>query len=297
MVRLILFRLHLSTLILPIYIFSHTFTSTATDAGLIFLDAVDFYINFVFLILGLVETFAAGWLYGLEEQVATLGRWPVFVYMFANFGSVIVACGLWFGLKENAVWGGFLALFLIYFAGIALTGALLSKTMQAEPGRWTWKSIIYQISFANVFDLREQLSSVVGFLPLAWAFLIKQVIPHVLLILFINLAQSDNTDGDSQFGNYGGYVKWPYQVLGILCVAFAGFLMVTGAAMPKVYEGFDLTTRGNIMKITMGGAKFANGEEVAAKDLEYDEEAIPKEAVEEPADPVAEESGELTADA
>lgn len=33
----------------------------ATDAGLIFLDTIDFYVNFVMLLVGFFETFAAGW--------------------------------------------------------------------------------------------------------------------------------------------------------------------------------------------------------------------------------------------
>lgn len=46
----------------------------ATDAGLIFLDAVDYYINFVLLITGFFETFGAGWIYHIEEQIMSLGR-------------------------------------------------------------------------------------------------------------------------------------------------------------------------------------------------------------------------------
>jgi solute carrier family 6 GABA transporter-like protein 1 len=74
-----------------------------TDAGLNFLDVVDFYINFVMLFVGFLETFAAGWIFGLEEQVADFGNEAVFSYFAANFGSIIVACGLWFGL-ENVSW-------------------------------------------------------------------------------------------------------------------------------------------------------------------------------------------------
>lgn len=45
----------------------------ATDAGLNFLDVVDFYINFVMLIVGFFESFAAGWVYGLAETVDNCG--------------------------------------------------------------------------------------------------------------------------------------------------------------------------------------------------------------------------------
>lgn len=72
-----------------------------TDAGLNFLDVVDFYINFVMLLVGFFETFAAGWIFGLEEQVAEFGKGPVYAYFAANFGSVIIACGLWFGIGND----------------------------------------------------------------------------------------------------------------------------------------------------------------------------------------------------
>jgi len=71
-----------------------------TDAGLNFLDVVDFYINFVMLFVGFLETFAAGWIYHLEKQLQEFGAPAVFAYFASNFGSVIVACGLWFGLED-----------------------------------------------------------------------------------------------------------------------------------------------------------------------------------------------------
>jgi solute carrier family 6 GABA transporter-like protein 1 len=211
----------------------------ATDAGLIFLDTIDWYINFVLLLTGFFETFGAGWVYHLEEQVTKLGAEIVFTYMFTHFGSVIVACGLWFGLKSNAVWGGFLGLFLCYFAGFAVTYMLLKKKMAQEP-EWTWRSIMYELCLKNVMDLRGELSEVVGYIPYMWAFGLKNFIPHILLLLFINLASSDNAEGDPLFGNYSGYIDWPFQVLGILCVAFAAFLILVGIAMPVIYEPYDI---------------------------------------------------------
>jgi hypothetical protein len=75
--------------------------------------------------------------------------------------------------------------------------------------------------------------------PFLWCLLIKQFIPHVLIILFINLAQSNNgvaaPDDGPIFGGYGGYENRPYQVLGILTFAFAAFLFLVGLAFPDVY--------------------------------------------------------------
>jgi solute carrier family 6 (neurotransmitter transporter, GABA) member 1 len=214
-----------------------------TDAGLIFLDTIDFYINFVLIFIGFFETFGAGWIYNLEEQVTKLGPEIVLMYMFTTFGSIIVACGLWFGLEgDNAVWGGFLGLFLCYFAGLGVTFMLLAKKMAQEP-EWTWKTILYELCLKNVMDLRQELSAVVGYMPWAWAFAMKNLIPQILLILFTNLAQSENTAGQSLFGHYGEYVAWPFQVLGILCVVFAAFLILVGLAMPVVYEPYDIPYR------------------------------------------------------
>lgn len=71
-----------------------------TDAGLSFLDATDYYINFVMLLVGFFETFAAGWIFGMQDQVRKYGMKTVVWYLIANFGSVLVACAFWFGLPN-----------------------------------------------------------------------------------------------------------------------------------------------------------------------------------------------------
>lgn len=235
--------MHPFVFLLPVFIFiTHTPSSrlvSATDAGLIFLDSVDFYINFVLLLSGFFETFSAGWVYHIEEQINVLGPEVVFVYLFSTFGSFVVASGLWFGLKDNAVWGGFVGLVLCYAIGMGATYMLLAKKIKEEPEKWTWSTILYELCLKNVMDLRSEMSAVVGYIPWIWAFAMKHLIPQILLILFINLAQSTNEDGDPLFGNYEGYVSWPYQVLGILCVVFAICLILIGIAMPVIYEPFD----------------------------------------------------------
>ena len=50
-------------------------------------------------------------------------------------------------------------------------------------------------------------------MPWIWAFAIKQkMIPHILLIVYINLARSDNAVGESLFDHYGEYEMWPLLV-------------------------------------------------------------------------------------
>jgi len=158
-------------------------------------------------------------------------------------------------------------LFLIYFAGIGATLFFLKKRMEEEPGKWTWSAIIYEITFRNVMELREQLSSTIGFLPKIWAFMIKQFIPHVVLILFINLAQSKATNGEPLFGNYGGYSSWPFQIMGYGTVLFALGLFLIGFLFPDLYSGLTLVDD----KMVMHG--YGQGVQEAAehKKLEGDE--------------------------
>eukprot|EP00545_Synedropsis_sp_CCMP1620_P011504 CAMPEP_0119008526 /NCGR_PEP_ID=MMETSP1176-20130426/3760_1 /TAXON_ID=265551 /ORGANISM="Synedropsis recta cf, Strain CCMP1620" /LENGTH=674 /DNA_ID=CAMNT_0006960877 /DNA_START=57 /DNA_END=2081 /DNA_ORIENTATION=+ len=259
-----------------------------TDAGLIFLDATDFYVNFIMLLVGFLETFAAGWIFGIEDSINELGAGAVYSYMAANFGSVAIACAVWFGANNFATGGGFLALFGFYFLGLGVTAFFLKKRMEEEPDKWTWKTIIYAVSFKNVMDLREQLSSVIGFLPMTWAFLMKQVIPQIILILFVNLAQSKRPGSDeSLFGHYEGYEQWPFQIVGYLVVFFACFLFLLGLAWPAAYEGLVLIDEkivvmgqaGGVGDTTADGKKLDdNGgggeeeEEEAVKDISVMEE-------------------------
>lgn len=56
--------------------------------------------------------FAAGWIYGISQQVGKLG-WTIYLtYMASNFLPAILACGIWFGVnkEKGGVWGGFTSL-------------------------------------------------------------------------------------------------------------------------------------------------------------------------------------------
>ena len=95
----------------------------ATDAGLIFLDTIDYYINFVMLLVGGFECFAAGWVYKIENQVENLGAAIVFSHMCTYFGAFVLACCLWFGLSnaDDALWAGFAGLVGFYVLGMSYT--------------------------------------------------------------------------------------------------------------------------------------------------------------------------------
>lgn len=205
----------------------------ATDAGFWFLDVVDFYINFLMILVGFFECFALGWVAGLDEQCETLGTTTMAVYMFTTFGSVITASGVWFGAKS--LWGGFVTLIVFYVIGMGVTMHLLKKVKDSEPERWTWKSILFALTFKNIDDYTKKLEEKVGHIPSVWGFLIKHFIPPILLIMFALGASAKNDDGKPVFGYYGGYVAWPFQVMGILIVALAAIAVLVSFAAPGLY--------------------------------------------------------------
>jgi hypothetical protein len=212
----------------------------ATDAGYIFFDTMDYYINFVMILVGAFESFSAGWIYNIEEQIDALGAQIVFTNMLGTFGSVTLACILWFSLdNESAVWGGIVGFLLFYGMSMAFTWYLMRKKIQEESlGSWAMRSMWYDLMLRNMMDLREDLSGVVGPLPIVWAALIKFFIPPVLLILFAMGCDAENENGTKIFGHFGNYPTTPYQVLGILTVVFALFLLFSSFIVPKMYEVF-----------------------------------------------------------
>jgi len=212
----------------------------ATDAGLMFLDVVDYYINFVMLLVGFAKCSAAGWLYNIDEQIDNLGASLVFSFMVTTHGSVFLACILWFGISnaETALISGFAGLVVFYVFGMAFVGWLMHKKMQECPGLWNWKSMCYDLMFRNVMDLRDDLCGVVGYIPTVWPVLIKFFIPPVLLVMFCVGCSAKNSTGQTEFGHYSGY-PLQYQMLGIMAVVFVGFLIISSLMMPRLYSRFE----------------------------------------------------------
>lgn len=204
------------------------------------MDTIDYYINFVMILVGFAECFAAGWIYNFEEQVDNLGAGIVFSYMATTFGSLFLACILWFGIedRETAVMAGFVGLVAYYTAGMIFVCFLMHQRMQTYQ-LWSWKSMFFDLTLRNVMDLRADLSGVVGYLPVVWVILIKYFIPPVLLVVFSLGCVAKTSTGETEFGHYSGYPLQPYQLLGILTVVFAGFLFVSSLVMPQLYNGFQ----------------------------------------------------------
>jgi len=219
----------------------------ASDAGLFFLDTIDYYINFLMIMVGFFESFGLGWIYGIENQIDKFGKLPVFAYMFTHFGSVLFGSAFWFGLDDvkTAEWAG-----AISFLVLALVS--LIATMCFMPEGTTFKDL----AMGNILEYKERVEGTIGIVPYAWCFLIKNFVPQVLLILFINLADSK----DNKFGDYSGYPNWPYQVLGILAFVFLFVIVLVGIIIPETYGILDTHDR-HLFNTTLIPVKMKDAEE------------------------------------
>lgn len=211
-----------------------------TDTGLNFLDAADFYINFVMLLVGFFECFSVGWMYGIDAQMEAIGTWPVLAYIFATFCPIIIASGLWFGTQTRAILNGFLGLIVSH---VVLMGVVFILCIRAKntSNELTWRTLLVQLFMGNMLHLRSELIGVVRYIPLLWFFMIRHIVPQLLLILFANLASSRNEEMAANFGNYAS-LPVRFQVLGIFLFSVAIGIIVIGFVFPSFYACFDITT-------------------------------------------------------
>ena len=133
--------------------------------------------------------------------------------------------------------------FLLYLFGMSVTTLMLKKTreLQSKEKQLTWKEMFYTLYFKNVQDYVEVIKKQVGYLPFIWGVTIKHVIPPALIVVFVLGAVASNEDGAPVFGHYGGYVVWPYQVLGVLTFCFTAIVILVGVAAPDLYNWTFIT--------------------------------------------------------
>jgi hypothetical protein len=163
--------------------------------------------------------------------MSTVYSWMI----LANFLPIILACALWFGIDgDRAALAGFMGLIGSSLIGVAVTTYFLNEKMREEPGKWTWRSIWWEVTFSNIFALKDRVQPTIQYIPDLWAYLIKGVIPHLLIVVFVNAAAAES-EGEHVFGNYGNYPTTPYQVMGIICIVFALFLFLVGFFFPDIY--------------------------------------------------------------
>jgi hypothetical protein len=206
----------------------------------------------------------------------------VYSFMTANFGAAVVGCILWFSLPtESAFWAGCVGYLGVYFLFLGVTIFFIKKKVDASDGEWTIKSMLWEVYFGNILALRNEMQEVIGPVPFIWCFLMKHIIPNALIILFVNLAQSEMDDGLPVFGNYGGYPDHPYQILGIIVVAFTLLIFIVGVLFPDVYAPLALPQTEEAKKELLKYATAITPSEVEEKDDIQEVKAV--EAVEQAA--------------
>jgi hypothetical protein len=210
-----------------------------TDTAMMFVDVMDFYINFVLLGLGFCKSFAVGWVCKSDSTMETFGYELVYVYTLSTFGSLILASLAWFGVQGNTVLLGIVCWLVVYGMGLAycwnkIKDMVLQSTDKSQSPRDLW----FELSMGNILLLHAELQSSVGYIPMAWAICMKHFIPQVLLVLFFNLAFSRTPYDQWELGHYGDYVTWPFQVVGISVLLIVLGMVGMGLSNPDTLKGF-----------------------------------------------------------
>jgi hypothetical protein len=239
------------------------------------------------ILVGFFEAFGSAWAYDILGQFERQTKPVVLSFMTANFGAVILGCGLWFGIDgKSAVWAGFVGFFIWYFMFLGVTHFFikkaLSSTTDGSRSSVSVKSMWWDVYFGNIVALRDRISKKIGRVPFVWCLLMRHFIPHVLIILFVNLAQSkrivDITLGNGEvvqeesplLGNYEGYLKWPYQTLGILIVALTIVIFLIGVFLPNLYAPLALP-QNKEAQMELNRAKGLNDDDVEEEEEEHHE--------------------------
>jgi len=215
-----------------------------TDVALHFIDTVDFYLNFVLLFLGFCKAFSAGWMYNIQKQIGLFGYSVIYVYLLSSFGSVILASLVWFGVAGNTFFVALLCFVAVYGAGLYYCYDILDRMENTADGL-TLRVLCDEIIMGNILDLRVDLSDSVGYIPYAWAVLMKHVIPQILLVLFLNLSFSRTDHLQLDFGDYADYRVWPFQFIGVSIVAIMFGIVMVGLVNARF---FDLFIEGAVSK-------------------------------------------------
>jgi hypothetical protein len=204
----------------------------AVDTGLYALDSVDYYINISMLFVGFMECICAGWMYKYQEHTDKIGSsaW------WTAIGSMILACyygpraGLGYGGAEGTLIG-FLLGFFIFSVG---TFVAVRQAANYQ-GRPISKDVAADVLLFNVENLRQTFNDAAGSvkgnfnIPILWSYLIKFLIPPILMLFLIMKFTS------SSFGQYSGYHTW-YQGWGIFVGATPWFATAINWVLPDIWD-------------------------------------------------------------
>lgn len=148
-----------------------------------------------FLLVGIFECFALGWMYDWENQAARLGFAPLASLLVTAFLPLTVASGLWFGLDSKPeawtrgnwrlLWG-FVAFILCTLAGMVATFLLAIKEMANGVAREMSAGEYWiELLMGNMLLFRRRLVGVVKSIPFPWyATFFSLIAFHLLLYKF-----------------------------------------------------------------------------------------------------------------
>lgn len=207
------------------------------------------------ILLAFLESFAAGWVYDLDDQIRSFGIKPIASHMLWNFAPVVTSATIWFGhdagdpQNDHRMWLGLfggVVTFLLFFAFtfLFIRGSYedyLTRAYEQNPAEPVLDARTYYMDFCfgNTESLKRALEPAIGPLPQLWHIFMKRVIPHLLLLVFIKrfLLPSSGSSASIAFGSFGGYPMQPFQWTGILVFAVILGLFLLGVVAPDVYSG------------------------------------------------------------
>lgn len=202
-------------------------TFYCTNIGLYLLDVVDYWINGIaMLFVGLMETVASGWVYGLQEQIEANGKPAVATTALTWFVSLLLF--ILAGHAKQLTWGVVGVIFTFLVAGL-----ILSVVISQNPDKG---QAFEQLMIGNVEALRNDLNAVVtangGWkIPKIWGFCIKYVIPSILVTM-LSLTFADRIESA-----YEGYPA-SYQAVGLIVALSSTMMIVIGLTFPGVFESW-----------------------------------------------------------
>lgn len=266
------------------------------DNGLVLLDTLSEYVNFLLLFLGMVEAIAVGWIYRYGKTSSKCGSYANQMLTAAYFFPIFFGSIIGFGIASQAdskVEGeeelrgqGFAA--PLGFGLTLLLQAIMFPiffyvaSIDGNP-KFTYKERLWDLFFGNVEHLRNEFNAgclgddydeallFTGIPKYYWTVCIKYISPAVLYILcLIVLTKKKICKGNAcmghkegtivnDFGNYDEYGPfWSGLALTIVCGGLVA-IFIGFLLPPSFLEKFDYTA-GEDLAMTREGEEMKNGE-------------------------------------
>eukprot|EP00873_Tetraselmis_striata_P037403 jgi/Tetstr1/457667/TSEL_004248.t1 len=166
-------------------------TLFCTDIGSYLFSCMDHYlVNYGFLMIGVLEANATGWVYGQQDCIERVGRTATFVYTAGYHGAYLTGIALCAGLGFRYQSYENLAIGAATGVAIFVACSLLAFALRGEK-RITFVNFFRSVMCCGTEILREELHSRWLPMPWMWDLMIKYICPPVLLGLIVSVAIAD----------------------------------------------------------------------------------------------------------